>query len=219
MEKSDGKLRKIHRVCFIDSIFFEMDIQSEFLDYDADWVQPETPNEVLGPTFIVHPSTPPSCISYDSTRSRVTLHPIASEDGTSVLDLTPTEVPQVWVVTRVAGSPTVNLRTAEGKFLSCDSHGIVSADREARGPQEEFTPIVLEDAMVAFQNVYEKYIGVDEVAGGTMQLRGDSDIVGFGERFWVKVQYEYKRKAGEEDRKKEGDVGLPKIDEKETKYV
>ncbi len=46
-------------------------------------------------------------------------------------DLVPTEVNQVWVVTRIAGSPTINLRTADGKFMSCDQYGVVSSGREA----------------------------------------------------------------------------------------
>ena len=140
-----------------------------------------------------------------------------------ILDKTPTDVAQVWVITRVAGSDTVNLRTGipgtsgETKFLSCDQHGLVSAFREARGPQEEWTPVVLPDGMVAFQNIYEKYLSVDEVAGGTLSLRGDSEEVGFNERFWLKVQAKYKKEAGEEQRKKkEGETKL-KIDEAGTK--
>ncbi|KAG8735197.1 hypothetical protein FRC12_018182 [Ceratobasidium sp. 428] len=62
-------------------------------------------------------------------------------------------------------------------------------------------------------NIYEKYISVDEVAGGQTTLRGDSDTAGFNERFWVRVQYEYKRKAGEEDRKKAGKTRVQDIDE------
>jgi protein FRG1 len=183
------------------------------------WVQPDNATQVFGPTFILHPSSPSICITYDSTRSRIMLHTVTPESGASLLSLSPTEVSQVWVVTRVAGSSTINLRTAEGKFLSCDAHGLVSADREARGPQEEWTPVVLEGGMVAFMNVYEKYLSVDEVAGGSLSLRGDSEIVGFGERFWVKVQHEYKLKAGEEERKKEGVTGKRKIDEVEAKCV
>ncbi|KAF8587399.1 actin-crosslinking protein [Ramaria rubella] len=183
------------------------------------WVQPDNPQQVYGPTYILHPSSPPICVTFDSTRSRIMLHTVSPESGESPLTLSPTEVSQVWVVTRVAGSETVNLRTAEGKFLSCDTHGLVSADREARGPQEEWTPVVLEDGMVAFMNIYEKYLSVDEVAGGTLALRGDSDTVGFGERFWVKVQHEYKLKAGEEERKKEGVTGKRKIDEVEANHT
>lgn len=107
--------------------------------------------------------------------------------------------------------------------MSCDSHGLVSADREARGPQEEWTPIVLPDTeppMVAFQNSYEKYLGVDEVAGGHMALRGDAEEVGFNERFFIRVQNEYKKKATEEERKKnlaEDMARNGKIDEAATK--
>ncbi|KAI0082649.1 hypothetical protein K474DRAFT_1632854 [Panus rudis PR-1116 ss-1] len=177
------------------------------------WVLPEQAIEIRGPTYILHPSDPPICITYDSTRGRIVLHSVdkdKTEDGTqpaALLDRTPTEVSQVWVTTRIAGASTINLRTGvgEGKFLSCDKHGIVSADREARGPQEEWTPVVFPDGMVAFQNVYEKYLSVDEVAGGTMSLRGDSEEVGFRERFWVKIQSKYKKEANAEEKKrKEG---------------
>ncbi|KAF9786204.1 FRG1-like family-domain-containing protein, partial [Thelephora terrestris] len=160
------------------------------------WVLPEDPLEIRGPTFLMHPSDPtPLCVTYDSTRRRL-------------------------VTTRVAGSPTINLRTGvgEGKFLSCDEYGLVAADREARGPQEEWTPVILPDGMIAFMNVYEKYLGVDEVAGGALQLRGDSEEVGFRERFWVKIQHKYKQEVNaEEKKKKEGAVGDAKIDEAATK--
>jgi protein FRG1 len=192
------------------------------------WVQPEQANEIRGPTFIFHPSDPsPVSVNYDSTRGRIVLSSldkdIKSEDAdrpSSVLERTPADVSQVWVITRVAGSPTINLRTGvgEGKFVSCDKHGIVSADREARGPQEEWTPVVFPDGMVAFQNIYEKYLSVDEVAGGNLALRGDSEEVGFKERFWVKIQSKYKKEAHEEEKKrKEGVTMDSSIDEASTK--
>ncbi|KAF8969831.1 FRG1-like family-domain-containing protein [Flammula alnicola] len=192
------------------------------------WVLPENVNELRGPTFIIHPSDPsPISINYNATTNRIALQSLdkdKSEEGESikVLDRTPTDVSQVWVVTRIAGSSTINLRTGtgEGKFLSCDAHGLVSADRDARGPQEEWTPVVLPDGMVAFMNVYEKYLGVDEVAGGALQLRGDSDEVGFAERFWVKIQYKYKKEAHEEEKKrKDGLSAPPGIDESSTNRV
>ncbi|TCD64657.1 hypothetical protein EIP91_003818 [Steccherinum ochraceum] len=178
---------------------------------DDTWVLPEQANEIRGPTFVLHPSdTSPICVTFDSTRGKIVLHSVnkdKTEEGaasTSILERTPTEVSQVWVTTRVAGSPTINLRTGtgDGKFLSCDKHGLVSAYREARGPEEEWTPVVFPDGMVAFQNVYEKYLGVDEVAGGQMSLRGDAEEVGFGERFIVKIQNKYKKEAHAEERKK-----------------
>ncbi|KZT68144.1 hypothetical protein DAEQUDRAFT_728179 [Daedalea quercina L-15889] len=192
------------------------------------WVLPEQATEIRGPTFIMHPSDPsPICVTYDSTRGRMILHSLDKDkqegaaEPVSILDRTPTEVSQVWVTTRVAGSPTINLRTGtgEGKFLSCDKHGLVSADREARGPQEEWTPVVFPDGMVAFQNVYEKYLAVDEVAGGNLAMRGDSEEVGFAERFWVKIQSKYKREAHEEEKKKEGVMDEVSIDEASTNKI
>ena len=203
------------------------------------WVLPDNPNEIRGPTFCYHPSDPPVCITYDAHRRKIMLVPLpkleteasASEDGAPpILSYTPTETSQVWVTTRVAGSETINLRTGtgEGKFLGSTVHGLVAADREARGPQEEWTPVILSrdsgaGGMVAFQNVYEKYLAIDEAAGGVLQLRADSDMVGFNERFWVKIQGKYKREATEEERKKslkDGDEErVKKIDEASTKSV
>jgi protein FRG1 len=135
----------------------------------------------------VHPSDPTHpCVSYVSTRRRIDLYFTAKsedEEDINVLDRTPTEVSQVWVTTRVAGSPTINLRTGvgEGKFLSCDNYDLVAADREARRSQEEWTPVILADGTVAFVNAYEKYLSIDEVVGGVLRLRGDSEQVGFRE--------------------------------------
>ncbi|EJD02409.1 uncharacterized protein FOMMEDRAFT_147388 [Fomitiporia mediterranea MF3/22] len=209
---------------------------------DETWVRPEKPEEIRGPVFIMHPSDPsPVCISFDSTRGRAVISSLDKDKGAkdgeaedagdnkeegSLLSREPTDVSQVWVATRVAGSDTLTLRTGtasstgsgETKFLSCDDHGIVSAFREARGPQESWTPLVLPDGMIAFQNIYEKYLGIDEVAGGGRSLRGDAEEIGFNERFWVKVQSRYKREASEEERKKkfkEGE-GKSKIDEAGT---
>jgi hypothetical protein len=76
-------------------------------------------------------------------------------------------------------------------------------------------------AQVVFMNVYEKYLSVDEVAGGKLSLRADSEEVGFGERFWVKIQNKYKREAHEEEKKKkmEAHVIEPDMDEAATKSV
>ncbi|KAG1772824.1 FRG1-like family-domain-containing protein [Suillus occidentalis] len=201
---------------------------SKRVDEDEDpetWVLPENATEIRGPTFIVHPSDPsPISINFDSTRNKIILSSLdkdSTSDTPPLLDRTPTEVAQVWVTTRVAGSATINLRTGtgEGKFLSCDKHGIVSAFREARGPEEEWTPVLLPDGMVAFMNVYENYLSVDEVAGGSLQLRGDSEEVGFRERFWLKIQSKYKKEAHEEKKKREAGSELTVIDETSTNHI
>ncbi|KAF9075157.1 FRG1-like family-domain-containing protein [Rhodocollybia butyracea] len=198
-------------------------------NFDPDtWVFPENPNEIRGPTFIVHPSDPsPISVNFNSTTNRIILHHLDKEkseddDTPSLLERTPTDISQVWVTTRVAGSTTINIRSGsgEGKFVSSNAVGIVSSDRDARGPQEEWTPVIMPDGMVALMNSYEKYLSIDEVAGGSLQLRADSDEVGFRERFWLKIQNKYKKEANEEEKKKkEGMAGPPKIDEAETNHL
>lgn len=75
--------------------------------------------------------------------------------------------------------------------------------------------------MVAFKSMYEKYLSVDEVAGGNLALRADADEIGFTERYFVRVQLEYKKKATEEEKKKrlntEMDEHYGKVDEAVTK--
>lgn len=78
------------------------------------WVQPESPNDIRGPTFLFHPSDPsPICVTYDATRARVVLSALDKENTEEVdvqmVDRVPSDVSQVWVATRVAGSPTINL--------------------------------------------------------------------------------------------------------------
>ena len=73
------------------------------------------------------------------------------------------------------------------------------------------------DGMVAFMNVYENYLSVDEVAGGALQLRGDSEEVGFRERFWIKIQSKYKREVHEEKKKREAGSEMTVIDEASVK--
>jgi protein FRG1 len=78
------------------------------------WVQPENPNDIRGPTFLFHPSDPsPICVTYDATRARVVLAALdkenADEADVPMVDRVPSDVSQVWVTTRVAGSPTINL--------------------------------------------------------------------------------------------------------------
>ncbi|CCA68860.1 related to predicted actin-bundling protein-Laccaria bicolor [Serendipita indica DSM 11827] len=192
---------------------------------DTDWVRPQRPTEVLGPTFIYHASDPPVCIAFDATRSKIALPALARTDPETsetipLLAYEPKEVSHVWVVTHIAGTETINFRTPKGKFLSSDRVGLVSANREARGPQEEWTPQVLEDGTLAFQNVYGNYLGLDEVAGGGLALRADAETVGFQEKWWVKVQFGHVKKATEEERKKQKITeGMTKIDEAGTNRI
>ncbi|EJU05171.1 hypothetical protein DACRYDRAFT_92605 [Dacryopinax primogenitus] len=199
-----------------------------------DWVFPDVSEQILGPTFVLSPSSSsPYCLAYDSTRARLQLSQLSDDAPPD----RPTEVAQVWVATHVAGTASVNLRTPDGRFLSCDKFGVVGADSEARGPQEEWVAervspegeVKLEEGedkpanslgkemYFGFKSVHGGWLGLDELAGGKVGVRGDAEKP---EPWIVRVQREWKVKAGEEERKR-NDVENPgkrKIDEVETNH-
>lgn len=188
-------------------------------EQDAEsWVNPTSALFIRGPVWITHSSESVKyCITFNSISNKLILATLpldASADG-------PTDVAQVWVATRIAGTDTIDLRTGSadggGRFISCDTHGLVSADRSARGPQESWTPEYIEEGggAWAFKNIYGKYLGVDEVAGGSMALRGDSDNAGAAEQFHIRIQRKYLKEV--EDEKKANIEKPQNIDEAASK--
>jgi protein FRG1 len=109
----------------------------------------------------------------------------------------PSDVHHVFVCTRIPDTnDKVTFRSGTQKFLAADEYGAVTADREARGLQEEWT---LEETQVpgrlAVKSSYGKFLSVDVVAGGKVELRADADEEGEGERWKVLMQGEFVSKA------------------------
>lgn len=85
--------------------------------FQPDWIFPTDVLEIIGPSFILLPSTPPTCLAWNPTLQRVyaaavTL-PVAPE-GEDELTLSealevvePTDVNHVWVVARLSGNEDV----------------------------------------------------------------------------------------------------------------
>ncbi|KAK4053869.1 hypothetical protein OIV83_001525 [Microbotryomycetes sp. JL201] len=122
-------------------------------------------------------------------------------DSSTTQDLVsqgPADVNHVWVCTRVPDSDDkITLRSGSGKFLAADELGQVSADREARGEQEEWT---IEDAQsgsgrCVLKSAYGKMLSIDVVAGGKIELRADAETETDTERWRVLMQGEFVAKA------------------------
>lgn len=126
----------------------------------------------------------------------------------------PTDVYHVWVCTRIPDTnDKITLRSANGKFLASDEMGQVSADREARGPQEEWT---IEESTstsstssgsgkrFVLKSMYGKYLGVDQLAGGKLELRCDGEEEGETERWKVSMQGEFVAKAKKQFNERNG---------------
>lgn len=123
----------------------------------------------------------------------------------------PEQVNQVWIANRIVDSDRFTLKSAQGKYLAYDSQGGVSATREAIGPQEEWIPAFRSDLggfvlQTAAQgdSTLQKYLSVDEIAGGEFKVVADSDSAGFGETFRIRSQARFrsqqskKQKAAED---------------------
>ncbi|GAA5859222.1 hypothetical protein JCM1840_003807 [Sporobolomyces johnsonii] len=120
----------------------------------------------------------------------------------------PTDVYHVWVCTRIPDTnDKITLRSGSGKFLAADELGAVTAEREARGPQEEWT---LEAATTGgkgafvLKSLYGKYLSVDVVAGGKVELRADEEREGETERWRIHMQGEFVAKAKKQFNERNG---------------
>lgn len=127
----------------------------------------------------------------------------SSSSAPSLDQAEPTAVQQVFVATVIPDSDRMTLKASNGRYLSSDKFGIVSADTEAIGMQEEWTAILKpeENGGIALQSHYGKFLSVDEVAaerpGSSLgfQIRADSEVIGFCELFQAKIQAKYRKKA------------------------
>src|SRR2546421_9844791 len=114
---------------------------------DDSWVSCDLPSDLSGPTLLVLPTTPPTALASDPHgnifASRLE-NVIEGDPATAE----PHDVRQVWIATRIAGTGEgqTSFKSAHGKYLACDMYGILSAKREAIGPEEAFQVIVAEES-------------------------------------------------------------------------
>jgi protein FRG1 len=121
------------------------------------WVTAESLDDIsTGPLFITFASSPPVALASDPLGKIYVSHITVDADGETA-NAEPDDVRQVWIATRIVGSNKISLKTATGKLLSCDRVGILSASKEAIGPQEEWEPVQRDDGW-AFQNVFERFL-------------------------------------------------------------
>ncbi|KAI8602226.1 FRG1-like family-domain-containing protein [Dissophora ornata] len=173
------------------------------------WVSVKTLSDIGGPIFLTFSSDPPSCLAIDD-KGKVTMKLLESLDESQPTNAVvvfenaePTTVNQVFVATMIPDSDRLTLKSYNGRYLSSDKFGIVTADSEAIGMQEEWTAIVKseDEGGICLQNHYGKFLSVDEVAavegrkGASFQIRADSDVIGFCELFQAKIQAKYRKKV------------------------
>jgi protein FRG1 len=108
--------RVIQPVRQIESFAFQKQAHS-FVPSIPDWIYPKDVLDILGPSFILLPTTPPTCLAWNPTLQRVYAAPVtlpvapADESELTINEalevVEPTDVNQVWVVARLSGSEDV----------------------------------------------------------------------------------------------------------------
>ncbi|KAG0250417.1 hypothetical protein BG011_008361 [Mortierella polycephala] len=201
----------------------EDEVKEDDSSSNADgWVPVTSLSDLGGPIFLTFSSDPPTCLMVDE-KSRVTMGPLEpSDEGPSSTavkfeNAEPTSVHQVLVATMIPDSDRLTLKAFNDKYLSSDKFGIVSADSEAIGMQEEWTAIVKseEDGGICLQSHYGKFLSVDEVAAEGRgaasstgyQIRADSEVIGYCELFQAKIQARFRKKV-----KKTNEVKVATLD-------
>src|SRR6201992_382841 len=102
---------------------------------DDTWVSAEAITDIAGPIVLVLPTDEPSALACDINGKVFALQVenIVDNDPSTA---EPHDVRQVWIANRVAGSEKFSFKGHHGRYLGCDRAGILSASREAVGPEE-----------------------------------------------------------------------------------
>lgn len=117
-----------------------------------------------------------------------------SVDARSIASDEPLDVSQV-VSAQHNPNDTYSLKTAFGKYVSCDKVGILSALSDAIGPQEEWSFIQREDGW-ALMSKYDNFLSIEEE---TLTVRGDATSIGFRECFRIKMQRRFRSERREKE--------------------
>ncbi|KAF2770193.1 actin-crosslinking protein [Teratosphaeria nubilosa] len=164
---------------------------------DENWVSADALTDITGPILIVLPSTPPSSLSVDQL-GRVFAQPIENMVEGSPESAEPHDVRQVWIATRVVGSDTEFVfKGHHGRYLGCDTFGVLEAGREAMGPEETFRLQPAEGVSGQFEvkTKHGKFLSVDlGREKEKVEVRGDAEVGGEGTRVRLRMQARFKPK-------------------------
>ncbi|KAJ3341942.1 hypothetical protein HDU93_003763 [Gonapodya sp. JEL0774] len=181
------------------------------------WINVDTMDDISGPIFFVTAVTdPPSSLCSFENSSVVSISsalPKEESSGTvvSVSALEPLSVTQVFVAKRANPTvPVFSFKSAFNKYVSCDKFGIVTCDKEAVGPLEEWDVVFREDGVAIKHHVYDKFLKADAEAlkaagprSGNV-VRADSESVGFAEVWRLRCQAETRAAVRREKKKRRG---------------
>ncbi|KIW02328.1 uncharacterized protein PV09_06473 [Verruconis gallopava] len=174
---------------------------------DDSWVSAELSTDISGPVIIVLPSEPPTSLSCDS-QGKVFSIPLENTIDNDPTTAEPHDVRQVWIANRIAGTESFSFKGHHGRYMGCDKFGVLSASREAVGPEEQFNIIPVADnpGTFAIQTQRDTFISAVEKKGGAIvDIRGDGEGIEFSSTHRIRMQARFKPKlkVAKEEKAKE----------------
>ncbi|GFF98478.1 FRG1-like family protein [Aspergillus udagawae] len=182
---------------------------------DQSWVSADTPSDIAGPVVLVLPSDPPTCIASDAN-GKVFASELENLIEGDAATAEPHDVRQVWVAARVAGTESLSFKGHHGKYLSCDTYGILSASASAISHYESFLALPSTDIPGTFAlqtggGDKEAFVCVREAtssskaSGRVIEVRGDASSLGFETTLRIRMQARFKPriKASKETKARE----------------
>ncbi|KAI7156397.1 hypothetical protein KC349_g6317 [Hortaea werneckii] len=181
---------------------------------DENWVSAEHLADIAGPIMFVLPTRsphPPTSLSVDQL-GKVFAQKIENLVEGLPDSAEPHDVRQVWIATRVVGSEgDFTFKGHHGRFLACDRFGLVTATREAMGPEERFClrPVGADPAagegeggsgLFEVQSGRGTYISVgqgreeEDADTALPEVRGDAEEAGENTRIRIRMQARFKPK-------------------------
>ena len=122
--KGDKKPKKRKRVAEVDDANVEAKYSKALTtasgsaqqpaEDDDSWVTADVPTDISGPIIIVLPSEPATCLACDAN-GKVFASPIENFVDDDPATAEPSDVRQVWVANRVAGTENFSLKGHHGR--------------------------------------------------------------------------------------------------------
>ncbi|KAJ5758108.1 uncharacterized protein N7511_006802 [Penicillium nucicola] len=165
---------------------------------DQSWVSADAASDIAGPVVLVLPSDDPTCIASDANGQVFAskLENLVEGDPSTA---EPHDVRQVWIASRVAGTEGFSFKGHHGKYLTSDTHGLLSATASAVSHHESYLAIASPEVSGTFSlqthgGDTETFLCIKEnsKAAGGVEIRGDASVISFETTMRVRMQAKFK---------------------------
>jgi protein FRG1 len=151
------------------------------------WINAEDLSDLKGPLMLIFRGRERIFTLSSDADSGTVLLPLSDSADTPLSSIEPLSVQNVVTAHPLPNNPNnYSLKTAHGTFLGCDSFGVVSSDKIAVGPQEEWTPLQVEGGGFSFQSVcYQTFLHAQEDSAGQIKSYGGISLIIFTKHNYI----------------------------------